>query len=426
MARLFSDGVCNAYLLDVWTMSSYRRHGIASTIVRMLSGAVPGQHIGLQTDDAQALYASLGFGHQPDFMSARRRALARQRRDYTTARGGLCCRTTRPDGPAGPHSSQSTTAIDENAALQLGQRRSKTPPHCAQASGMSASNSSNQRLAAPHHMQNATQSPRTFLRSSRSQSLALPMPAIVLAAAGCGHAHNFNTRRRGRALHDPLPIRAPRPARDPSSPRLRPRGKPWLLVLLHGRDGLRPDDFLSSPAVLRRPARARAPPAPYVLLLDDDGRQLLARPAHGPLGNGSARRRRSRPSPTRPHDASRARRRLDGRLRRFASRRRRHAPAPSAVTRPRSGRAGSTPHPAFYDAADFARNEHRQPPARLPETPVWIDVGVSDGFRATRRPLRATSPRAAARLAPAATKVPTGRAHIAQYLRFYAKYCSAR
>jgi len=30
MARLLSDGVCNAYLLDVWTASAYRRQGIAS------------------------------------------------------------------------------------------------------------------------------------------------------------------------------------------------------------------------------------------------------------------------------------------------------------------------------------------------------------------------------------------------------------
>ena len=69
MARLLSDGVCNAYLLDVWTFSPYRRRGIASTLVRMLMEQVPGQHIGLQTDEAQGLYAALGFGPQPDFMS---------------------------------------------------------------------------------------------------------------------------------------------------------------------------------------------------------------------------------------------------------------------------------------------------------------------------------------------------------------------
>ena len=69
MARLLSDGVCNAYLVDVWTKSSDRRQGIAATLVEMLADAVPGQHIGLQTDDAQALYAALGFQPQPEFWS---------------------------------------------------------------------------------------------------------------------------------------------------------------------------------------------------------------------------------------------------------------------------------------------------------------------------------------------------------------------
>jgi len=69
MARLLSDGVCNAYLIDVWTFTPYRRQGIASTLVRMLADEVPGQHIGLQTDHGHALYRSLGFELQPDFMS---------------------------------------------------------------------------------------------------------------------------------------------------------------------------------------------------------------------------------------------------------------------------------------------------------------------------------------------------------------------
>jgi ribosomal protein S18 acetylase RimI-like enzyme len=67
MARLLSDGVCNAYLVDVWTASAYRRQGIASAMMQLLIDAVPGQHIGLQTDDAQALYESLGFRPQPEF-----------------------------------------------------------------------------------------------------------------------------------------------------------------------------------------------------------------------------------------------------------------------------------------------------------------------------------------------------------------------
>jgi ribosomal protein S18 acetylase RimI-like enzyme len=70
MARLLSDGVCNAYLLDVWTDCAYRRRGIASSMVRMLMEQVPGQHVGLQTGDAQAFYATLGFRPQPEFMSA--------------------------------------------------------------------------------------------------------------------------------------------------------------------------------------------------------------------------------------------------------------------------------------------------------------------------------------------------------------------
>ena len=68
MARMLSDGVCNAYLLDVWTASTFRRRGIASSMIRFLADQVPGQHIGLQTD-ADAFYASLGFREQPTFMS---------------------------------------------------------------------------------------------------------------------------------------------------------------------------------------------------------------------------------------------------------------------------------------------------------------------------------------------------------------------
>jgi ribosomal protein S18 acetylase RimI-like enzyme len=69
MARLLSDGVCNAYLVDVWTASTHRRQGIASKMIRTLLDEVPGQHVGLQTDDAQELYRSLGFELQPEFWS---------------------------------------------------------------------------------------------------------------------------------------------------------------------------------------------------------------------------------------------------------------------------------------------------------------------------------------------------------------------
>jgi len=69
MARLLSDGVCNAYLLDVWTASPYRHQGIASEMVWRLTAQVPGQHVGLQSDDAGAFYAQLGFTPQPEFYS---------------------------------------------------------------------------------------------------------------------------------------------------------------------------------------------------------------------------------------------------------------------------------------------------------------------------------------------------------------------
>lgn len=69
MARMLSDGVCNAFIVDVWTMTSYRRQGVASQMIRLLLDEVPGQHVGLQTDDMQAFYASLGFEHQPEFWS---------------------------------------------------------------------------------------------------------------------------------------------------------------------------------------------------------------------------------------------------------------------------------------------------------------------------------------------------------------------
>lgn len=70
-ARLLTDGVCNAYLLDVWTVSSHRRRGVARSMVGRLLEAVPGQHVGLQVDDpgARLLYRSLGFGPQPEFLS---------------------------------------------------------------------------------------------------------------------------------------------------------------------------------------------------------------------------------------------------------------------------------------------------------------------------------------------------------------------
>ena len=69
MARMLSDGVVNAYVVDVWTASDHRRRGVATAMMRHLIVQVPGQHIGLQTDDAADFYRTLGFEPQPEFMS---------------------------------------------------------------------------------------------------------------------------------------------------------------------------------------------------------------------------------------------------------------------------------------------------------------------------------------------------------------------
>ncbi len=67
--RLLSDGVGNAYIVDVWTQSAYRGQGIGRRIMQRLIAAVPGQHIYLQTDTAVDFYAKLGFVPQPKGMS---------------------------------------------------------------------------------------------------------------------------------------------------------------------------------------------------------------------------------------------------------------------------------------------------------------------------------------------------------------------
>ena len=69
-ARVLSDGVCNAYLLDVWTASPLRRRGIAREMIRRLCAGLAGQHVYLQADERIAeVYRRLGFREQPIGMS---------------------------------------------------------------------------------------------------------------------------------------------------------------------------------------------------------------------------------------------------------------------------------------------------------------------------------------------------------------------
>jgi predicted GNAT family acetyltransferase len=68
-ARALSDGVCNAYVVDVWTQSSYRHRGIASKMMGLLAEALVGQHIYLFTDDAEKFYEQIGYARQGIGMS---------------------------------------------------------------------------------------------------------------------------------------------------------------------------------------------------------------------------------------------------------------------------------------------------------------------------------------------------------------------
>ncbi|MFN8467075.1 MAG: threonine/serine dehydratase [Caldilineaceae bacterium] len=68
-ARVLSDGVGNAYMVDVWTLSMYRKRGIARRMIELALEQLEGQHVYLETDDAQEYYARLGFKPQGVGMS---------------------------------------------------------------------------------------------------------------------------------------------------------------------------------------------------------------------------------------------------------------------------------------------------------------------------------------------------------------------
>lgn len=68
-ARVLSDGVCNAYVVDVWTLSSYRCQGIARQMMDILLNKLKGQHVYLFTDDTTEFYRKIGFIEQPIGMS---------------------------------------------------------------------------------------------------------------------------------------------------------------------------------------------------------------------------------------------------------------------------------------------------------------------------------------------------------------------
>src|SRR5688572_10883025 len=64
-ARVLSDGVCNAYLVDVWTYTPYRGRGVARSMIQALLKRLPGQHLYTFTDDVVDFYRKLGFKERP-------------------------------------------------------------------------------------------------------------------------------------------------------------------------------------------------------------------------------------------------------------------------------------------------------------------------------------------------------------------------
>jgi Acetyltransferase (GNAT) family len=78
MARMLSDGVSNAYLLDVWTRSAARRRGVATAMVRHLQDSVPGQHIGTPNRRRPGVLRQVGLHTAAAVHESGRRRLARQ------------------------------------------------------------------------------------------------------------------------------------------------------------------------------------------------------------------------------------------------------------------------------------------------------------------------------------------------------------
>jgi len=64
-ARVLSDGVCNAYVVDVWTYTPHRRRGVARAMIQSLLAGLRGQHVYLFTDDVVEFYQRLGFVERP-------------------------------------------------------------------------------------------------------------------------------------------------------------------------------------------------------------------------------------------------------------------------------------------------------------------------------------------------------------------------
>jgi GNAT superfamily N-acetyltransferase len=61
--RALSDGVCEAYLADVFVLAGHRGHGLGKALVAAMIDDGPGEHLRwtLFTGDAHGLYRQFGF-----------------------------------------------------------------------------------------------------------------------------------------------------------------------------------------------------------------------------------------------------------------------------------------------------------------------------------------------------------------------------
>jgi predicted GNAT family acetyltransferase len=62
--RALSDWVGNAYIVDVWTLTGYRKQGVARRMMELVTEKLQGQHVYLFSDDAVEFYKKLGFEAQ--------------------------------------------------------------------------------------------------------------------------------------------------------------------------------------------------------------------------------------------------------------------------------------------------------------------------------------------------------------------------
>ncbi|HEX6699530.1 MAG TPA: alpha/beta hydrolase-fold protein [Gaiellaceae bacterium] len=196
-------------------------------------------------------------------------------------------------------------------------------------------------------------------------------------------------------------------------------GRP-LLVLLHGR-GSSPSAFLGQG--LFGALKALGPRAPEVLLADGDDASYWHDRREGAWGSSLVRE--AIPAAVARLPADRRRVAIGGEsmggfgaldLARLHPRRFCAVGGHSAALW-RTG--GETPGGAFDDAADFARHDVMGSPFRY-RGPLWIDVGADDPFRSADESF-ARAHGAILHVWPGGHEGSYWRAHMLEYLRFYAR-----